>query len=357
MAATLAPIARARRAVPGRRHPAVRRRRPSGLRWRRCWLLALLAGREQRLLRTGAAAVRAAADRGLSSCRARWAATPHASGALLGGPLAALILLRRRAARHFARGRLWLLVALAAVAGLLAGASAAGRLPRGRRTTRRCNASFYAPLLAELRRLDVGYGAARRASRSCPTAAHWEARWVAPARDDRPRLGAPARPRAQRGLLRRPALNAAELHAWLLEQGVSLVALPDATLDYSGRAEARLLRARAAALPARSLALAPLAPVRASPIRAPLLSSARRSWRASRPTARACCFRARGATCCGFASRPYWELSSAGAAAWNGHPGAGRGCSRAAPGRFELGIGFSLGRVLGARASLHLTID
>ena len=47
---------------------------------------------------------------------------------------------------------------------------------------------------------------------------------------------------------------------------------PTLTLDYSGRAEARLLRAGAARLPARSLALASLAPVRARRSR-PLLSA------------------------------------------------------------------------------------
>ena len=62
------------------------------------------------------------------------------------------------------------------------------------------------PLLGELRALGVGYGARRpgpRGSRSCPTADHWEARWVGAPRDDRARLGAPARPLPQRALLRR----------------------------------------------------------------------------------------------------------------------------------------------------------
>ena len=75
-----------------------------------------------------------------------------------------------------------------------------------------------------------------------PTAAHWEARWVAPhvmlARGWERQLDS-----ERNGLFYQPTgPNAAELHAWLLEQGVSLVALPDATLDYSGRNEARLLR-------------------------------------------------------------------------------------------------------------------
>ena len=41
-------------------------------------------------------------------------------------------------------------------------------------------ASFYTPLLGELRRLDVGYGARPARIEIVPTAAHWEARWVAP---------------------------------------------------------------------------------------------------------------------------------------------------------------------------------
>ena len=39
-------------------------------------------------------------------------------------------------------------------------------------------------------------------------------------------------------------LSAARYHAWLGSQAVSYIALPDATLDYSALAEARVLRAR-----------------------------------------------------------------------------------------------------------------
>jgi len=39
--------------------------------------------------------------------------------------------------------------------------------------------------------------------------------------------------------------DAAALRAWLTDEAISLVALPDAPLDYSGKAEARLLRAGA----------------------------------------------------------------------------------------------------------------
>ena len=74
-------------------------------------LLALMAGREQRLLRTGAAlyALLLIAAYVVPSAVGGNAAR---LGALLGGPVAALVLLRGERG-HFARGRLWLLAALA----------------------------------------------------------------------------------------------------------------------------------------------------------------------------------------------------------------------------------------------------
>jgi hypothetical protein len=74
------------------------------------------------------------------------------------------------------------------------------------------------------------------------TRAHWEARFVAP------------RVPMARGWLRQldskynalfydGSLTAATYHTWLLERGITYVALPDVELDPSAVAEARLLRA------------------------------------------------------------------------------------------------------------------
>ena len=129
------------------------------------------------------------------------------------------------------------------------------------------SASYYAPLLGELRALGVGYGARPARDRGGP--------------DARPLGGALGRRRTSmiaRGWERQldrdrnglfydgpTPLTPARYRAWLLEQAVSYVALPDAPLDYSAQAREARCCARAAAaagLPARSLALGALAPVR-----------------------------------------------------------------------------------------------
>jgi hypothetical protein len=158
-------------------------------------------------------------------------------GALTAGPLAACAL-GGGAARG---GRRYALVVLAPfllywqanapVADFLAGASDPA-----------VHASYYEPLFGELRTLGVGFGARPARIEAVPTRDHFEARWLAPrvalARGwerqlDR-RYGAlfydEARP-----------LTAARYRAWLLENAVAYVALPDAPLDYSARVEARLL--------------------------------------------------------------------------------------------------------------------
>jgi hypothetical protein len=104
-------------------------------------------------------------------------------------------------------------------------------------------ASYYAPLLAELGRLHLGYSAQPARIEVVPSADHWEARWVAPhvamARGWERQLD------AYRGALfyrSHPALTAAEYREWLAQQAVSFIALDDAPLDYSAKAEAALLR-------------------------------------------------------------------------------------------------------------------
>ena len=104
------------------------------------------------------------------------------------------------------------------------------------------NASFYAPLLGELRALGVGYGARPARIEVVATADHWEARYVAPhvmiARGWERQLDT-----NRNGLFYEESkpLTAARYRAWLAQNAISYVALPDAPLDYSAHAEARLL--------------------------------------------------------------------------------------------------------------------
>jgi hypothetical protein len=75
------------------------------------------------------------------------------------------------------------------------------------------------------------------------TANHWEARHVAPrfplARGWERQLDL-----RYNAVFYRPRLDAGAYHAWLVDNGVRYVALPDVKLDYSARAEARIVRAR-----------------------------------------------------------------------------------------------------------------
>jgi hypothetical protein len=102
-------------------------------------------------------------------------------------------------------------------------------------------ASYYAPLLAELDRLGIGYGRRPARIEVVPTADHWEARYIAPkvmlARGWERQLD-----RHFNGLFySSAALSAASYGRWLRAQSVSYVALPRAPLDYSGEEEGELL--------------------------------------------------------------------------------------------------------------------
>jgi hypothetical protein len=105
------------------------------------------------------------------------------------------------------------------------------------------HASYYAPLLGELRVLGVGYGARPARIEIVPTVDHWEARFLAPAamiaRGWERQLD-----RLRNALFYEPSrpLRPAAYRAWIARTAVDYVALPDAPLDYSARAEARLLR-------------------------------------------------------------------------------------------------------------------
>ncbi len=99
--------------------------------------------------------------------------------------------------------------------------------------------SYYRPLIAELTTRAEPLGRVE----VVPTRQHWEAAYVAPSvplargwerqldMGDNPLFYGDAQ------------LTAADYHAWLIDNGVRFVALPDAPLDFAGTAEARLVRA------------------------------------------------------------------------------------------------------------------
>jgi hypothetical protein len=168
-------------------------------------------------------------------------------GALAAGPLGALAIVReasalRGAAGALARRRMW---ALALIAPALLYWQATAPVTDFVSALRDpgVNASYYAPLVSELQRLGVGYGAQPARVEVVPTADHWEAQFVAQrisiARGWERQLDS----RRNALFYSRAPLNASRYRAWLSDEAVSLVALPDAPLDYSGRAEARLIRA------------------------------------------------------------------------------------------------------------------
>jgi hypothetical protein len=101
------------------------------------------------------------------------------------------------------------------------------------------NASYYAPLLAQLRRLRHD---APTIVEVPLTATHAEAAYVA-GHDHLSLARGWERQLDTRyaALFYRPTLTASAYHAWLTENRVLYVALPDARLDYAGRAEGALV--------------------------------------------------------------------------------------------------------------------
>jgi len=103
-------------------------------------------------------------------------------------------------------------------------------------------ASYYRPLIGELKALGVGYGARPVRIEVVPTVDHWEARYVAPAamiaRGWERQLDRYRNPL----FYEEGPIAASTYRLWLAAQAISYVALPDAPLDYSGKAEARLVR-------------------------------------------------------------------------------------------------------------------
>jgi hypothetical protein len=199
--------------------------------------IGLLAPREQRVLRTGIFLYAAAM---VASYAIPTAVGGNADrlGALLAGPIAACALV----GADVTRWRRRILLVLAPL--LLYWQANAPVADFASSIEDPATASaYYRPLLGELRALGVGYGARPARVEVVPTADHWEARWVAPAvmiargwerQLDRYRNGLFYSSRAP---------GESEYGAWLQREGISYVALPDAPLDYSGKAEAALLRA------------------------------------------------------------------------------------------------------------------
>jgi hypothetical protein len=161
-------------------------------------------------------------------------------GALATGPIAACALLGSAARR-----RRWLLLALLApLTYWQANAPVTDYVST--LSNPATSAGYYRPLLAELARLQIGYGRRPARIEVVPTVDHWEARYVAPAvmiaRGWERQLD-----RYRNGLFYgTEPLAPASYRRWLDAQSVSYVALPRASLDYSGKGEARLLESPAA---------------------------------------------------------------------------------------------------------------
>jgi hypothetical protein len=159
-------------------------------------------------------------------------------GALMAGPIAACAL----GAGALRDRRVWLLIGMAPLL-LYWQANAPVADYAAAASDEAVHPSYYRPLIDELQALDVGYGATPRRIEVVPDASHWEARWVAPhvmlARGWERQLD-----RYRNGVFyeRRGPLTATSYASWLQREAVAYVALPDAPLDYSAKAEAALLR-------------------------------------------------------------------------------------------------------------------
>jgi hypothetical protein len=262
-------------------------------------------------------------------------------GALLAGPLLALALVARPAG---SLGRAWRARALLVLAIPLLYWQV--KSPVGDFASAAANpaadASYYSPLLARLRRLDVGWSGRPARIEAVPTRNHAEARYVA----DRVAIARGWERQLETehdGLFYEGAdrPSAARYGAWLREQAISYVALPDAPLDYSGRGEARVVRGAPSYLREvwrsahwRLFAVVAPAPLAEPPSVLTRLDSDSFALRAPAP----------GTYLVRVRFTPYWALAG------------GRGCVRRAPGGWtdvqaraggtvRVTIDFSLARV------------
>jgi hypothetical protein len=248
-------------------------------------------------------------------------------GAIAAGPVAALALWDRR------RG----LLALLAVPLLLSGVGAAADDWIRSSADPSVRPSFSRPLLAELARRPAAPGRLEVPF----TDDHWEARWLAPhialARGWERQLDL-----ARNGLFYdgRP-LTAQAYRRWLDDNAVHWVALPEAPIDYSAAAEAKLVREGLPYLREvwrdrrwRLFAVRDPAPLATGAATATRLDGQGVTLRATRP----------GVAAVRVRWTPYWALLE------------GRGCVERSPddhvrlrlraaGEVRLGIRFALGRV------------
>ncbi|HEX4188151.1 MAG TPA: hypothetical protein VHY83_09655 [Solirubrobacteraceae bacterium] len=309
-------------------------------------LIAALIPPQQRVLRIGAGLYAVAMTASFLASTAVGGNVDRL-GALIGGPVAALVLLD---GPRSSRRPILMLVLAPALLYWQANAPVADFLSA--QADPAVESSYYGPLLGELRALRVVGQAHPARIEIVATRDHWEARWMAPsvmlARGWERQLD-----RYRNSLFYDESpLTAERYHGWLLEQSVSYIALPDAPLDYSATAEARLLggahpRAGDGAKPPAYLVEVwhsshwRLFAVRdASPLvtpRATLTRLGSDSFSLRAPAAGAYTVRVHFTA--------YWKLAS------------GHGCVSSAPGdwtrvqmreagRVRVAIGFSLGRVL-----------
>lgn len=301
-------------------------------------LIALLVTPEMRALRIGAF-LYAAALIGSYLISTAVGGNVDRLGALIAGPVAACILAGSAALDRRALSLIVLAPALlywqanAPVADFAAAASDPA-----------VKQSYYTPFLGELRALGVGYTGAPARIEVVPTVDHWEARWVAPqvmlARGWERQLD-----RQRNGLFYASTpVTAAGYRAWLSQQAVSYVALPDAPLDYSAKSEASLVRGGLASylVPiwssshwrlfavsgARGLASAPAA----------LTEVGQDSFTLRAPRS--------GTFLVRLHYTPYWALLS-GHGCVQRAPGDWTAVSAPRPGLVRVGISFSLARVFG----------
>jgi hypothetical protein len=202
-------------------------------------LIPVAEGRGARLLRDGAL-LYALALIGAYVLRTPVGGNVDRLGALAAGPLAACVLATRAPDGSGA----WRVLVFWSLAPLLLYWQANAPVAdfRAAASDPAAHRSYYAPLLRELAQLGIGYGARPARIEVVPTVDHWEASFVAPrvpiARGWERQLD-----NRRNALFYATApLSPARMATWLADQAISLMALPDAPLDYSGKAEARLLR-------------------------------------------------------------------------------------------------------------------
>ncbi len=349
--AALAPIGAARAGVPGRRHAAVRGLRVLPGSGGSVVVGALVERGRSEIARRAiviGAALYALALIGSYVLPTAVGGNADRLGALAAGPVAACVL------AGASRGRRRLLVVLAPFL-LYWQANAPATDFASTVSNPSVHASYYSPLLGELRAL-------RRRLRRAP-GAHRGGRdrrplggaLPRPARDDRARLGAPAGRLPQRPLLRR--IQAADGRALprvaVRERGLLCGAAADATLDYSAQSEARLLTRVGRRTCAKSGARAHwrlFAVLGASPLaQAPALLTAASSdsltLYAPRP----------GSYTVRVRFTPYWALAS-GSGCVAAHGGEWTEVRARRAGSFHVVIRFSLARVFSDGASLPLSI-